>query len=142
MRRFKRTVKAIVIVLACAACAAFALLIAASPVFSGGEGYELYYGASSSSLTKQTDSPLRDKLLSGGAAGESVRYAGDCAEELAASFRAELLFTERAGDVVNYYYYSPLLKGGVNLFGYTVNLHIAVREAQTAAGTPLIFGGF
>lgn len=131
----------LVMVLA-AVCGAFALLLLHAPVFGGGEGYELYLSPSSSSLVVLSDDPLLDKLLLGETAGESVRYEGNCAQEIADRFRAELLFTETAGGIENYYMYSPMLKGGVELNGYTVNLHIAVSETQTAAGTPLIFGGF
>lgn len=141
MRKLKRVIYGIVLVALVGACGLFALLLHHSPVFEMGERYELYYGTSSSRITVNA-SPLKDKLLSGKVTGESVRLTGDRREELEIRYSAELLFTEEACGVVNYYYYSPALGGGVRLGEYCVNLHIAVSKEQTAAGTPLIFGGF
>ena len=62
--------------------------------------------------------------------------------DLKEKYRAELLFTEESCGVVNYYMYSPLLGNCVFLNGYAVNLHVAVGAEQTAAGTPLVFGGY
>lgn len=142
MRKFLQAVKAIATAALCAVAAVFAVLLIHAPVFEKGESYELYFGANSSALSAYTQNPLLDKLLLGGVAGESVRYTGDRYEEIKERFSAELLFTEEACGVVNYYLYSPMLGGGVLLCGQTVNLHVAVSGEQTAAGTPLIFGGF
>ena len=57
-------------------------------------------------------------------------------------YGARLLFCERAGDVVNYYYSAPALGGGVWLEGAAVNLHVAVRGQGACIGSPLIFGGY
>ena len=141
MRRFLCFLRAAGTVLGCIACAVFALLLLHAPVFAGGEGYEVYYGDSSSCLIERTDEPLLTKLA-GGVKGESARFAGDRYEELKARFHAELLFEEEACGVTNYYLYSPDLGGGVYLNGYLVNLHIATGKEETAAGTPLIFGGY
>lgn len=142
MRKLLQAGKAIAITLIVLCCAVFSLLVMRAPVFEPGESYELYYGASSSSLMARTETPALDKLLSGNVAGESVCYEGNRCDELIQRFQAELLFTEEAAGVTNYYLYSPVLRGGVELKGHVVNLHIAVSERQTAAGTPLIFGGF
>lgn len=139
--RFFRALKAAGILFCVLACGAAAMMLWASPVFEMGESYELYAGASSSSPVRRTSTPALDKLLSR-YAGESVRYDGDRYEELAETFQARLLFTEEVDGVRNYYMYSPFLRQGVQINGYTVNLHIAVREGKTAAGTPLIFGGY
>ncbi|MDE7297007.1 MAG: hypothetical protein K2N84_07065 [Clostridia bacterium] len=141
MRKLKRMLISIALVLLAGACGVFALLLHHSPVFEKGERYELYYGSSSSRMTVGAN-PIKDKLLSGKVTGESVRLSGDRREELQTRYQAELLFVEEACGVVNYYYYSPVLGGGVRLGEYAVNLHIAVSAEQTAAGTPLIFGGF
>lgn len=141
MRKIRRTLTGIALVLTAAACGLFALLLHHSPVFKRGERYELYYGSSSSRMLVGAE-PVKDKLLTGKVTGESVRYSGDRRAEVEARYRAELLFTEEACGVVNYYYYSPVLGGGVRLGEYVVNLHVAVSEGQTAAGTPFIFGGF
>lgn len=142
MRKFLQAFKAVIIVTFALGCAVFSLLLTRSPVFERGESYELYHGANSSSLLTVTDRPVYDKLLFQSLAGESVRYTGNRYEALKTRFRARLLFTEEAAGVTNYYLYSPLLGSGVALAGYSVNLHVAVSETQTAAGTPLIFGGF
>ena len=141
MRKTLQAAKAILTLVLVLFCALFVLCLSCSPVFDMGESYEVYYGQSSSSLMKSTENPLLEKLT-GKVAGESVRYEGDQYEALKAKFGATLLFTEEACGVTNYYLYSPVLGGGVALGGYTVNLHIAVSAEQTAAGTPLIFGGF
>lgn len=141
MRKWLRAGKAFVVFCLAVACALCALVLLHAPVFERGEGYEIYYGASSSALVKTTSSPALDKAL-GGVRGESVRYDGDRREEIEARYRAKLLFTEEVCGVTNYYYHSPLLGEGVEVNGATVNLHVAVSASRTAAGTPLIFGGF
>ena len=116
----------------------YALLHA--PVFERGERYEFYTGTSSEEIVLAR-SPF-EKLFLSGIKGESVRYSGDRAEELIKRFRAKVLFTEEASGITNYYCYSPLLERSVVLSGEKVNLHIAVSADKTAAGTPVIFGGF
>ena len=75
--------------------------------------------------------------------GESTSY-GDRAAAFAQAekYGAELVFTESAGGVTNYYYYTPRLGGAVLLGGKEVNLHVAVRGRGAAVGSPLIFGGY
>ena len=140
MRRFLFTIKAFLVAIAVLACIVFLYILQNSPVFERGERYEFYRGTSSDEIIS-VDSPLV-KLFLSDIKGESVRYRGDRAEELIERFRAKILFMEEAADVVNYYCYSPVLKGGVTLGEYFINLHIAVGREQTAAGTPVIFGGF
>ena len=142
LRKIWLACKAVAVCALAALCAFFALLLTHSPVFEEGEAYELSYGLSSSAQTVRTKNPLFDKLLNGAVAGESVRYTGNRYEEMKEKFAATLLFTEEVNGVTNYYLYSPLLKGGMELCGRFVNLHIAVSSEQTAAGTPIIFGGF
>ena len=141
MRRVGNVIKVAFIVLGSIVCAVFVLVLTLSPVFPRGERYELYLG-NSSSLCVETDQPFLDKLRLGGVRGESVRYTGDCAEELFSRYHARVLLVEKACGVTNYYCYSPLLGEGVRVGGQYVNLHVAVSEEQTAAGTPIIFGGF
>ncbi len=112
------------------------------PVFEKGDAYELYLGSSSSAQVLLTSDPALEKFLHGGVKGESVRYEGDRFEEIREKFHAELIFTETCAGVTSYYLFSPDLGGGVELSEGRVNLHIAVGHGQTAAGTPLIFGGF
>ena len=112
-----------------------------APVFEPGIAYELYTGSSSEEIVR-TGSPFLIKLLRTDIRGESTRYAGDRAEELIASFDASVCFVEEAAGVTNYYCYTPRLGHGIALFGHTVNLHIAVGDGYTAAGTPIVFGGY
>ena len=124
-----------------AGCAFFFYLLLRSPKLGQGESYTFYLGESSSARAVTARSPLA-KLFLGEVKGESAVYRGDCYEELVQKYGAKLLFTERAGGATSYYLYSPGLGGGVSLGGQRVNLQIAVRDGQTVAGTPLIFGGW
>lgn len=133
----------------CAVC--FALL--AVPQFLGegllfdAGGVYIFYSRSESSGAEITLSCGEDaagikrgiRFLT----GESTSYA-DAASAFAQAERydARLLFSESAGGVDNYYYYSPRLGGAVRLYGHPVNLHIAVRAGGAAVGSPLIFGGY
>ena len=132
-------IKGIAIIGACIACGAFAYALTRSPVFDG-EGYELYTGMSSAGVIV-TDAPAAVKLTLP-VAGESARWEGDRAAELLERFDAKVLFCEEVCGTRNYYCSSPLLGEGVLLRGVRVNLHIAVSGSRTAAGTPVIFGGF
>lgn len=142
MRKMMRACRAFLLIACAAACAVVLYAALHAPVFAQASAYTFYLGANSSSLAVQTDTPALTKLLLGNTAGESARYGGDRYEELKKKFCAELLFSETACGITNYYLYSPALGGGVMLGGVCVNLHIAVSETYTAAGTPLIFGGF
>lgn len=132
-------IKGIAIIGACIACGAFAYALTRSPVFDG-EGYELYTGTSSAGVIV-TDAPAAVKLTLP-VAGESARWEGDRAAELLERFDARVLFCEEVCGTRNYYCSSPLLGEGVLLRGVRVNLHIAASGSRTAAGTPVIFGGF
>ena len=142
MRKLAHTIKAALLVFGAALCAAVMLILLLSPVFPKGERYELYLGASSSARCVESDDPFLDKLRYGGVRGESVYYTGDRADELFSRYHARVLLVENACGVTNYYCYSPVLKGCVRVRGYLINLHVAVSETQTVAGTPIIFGGF
>ena len=137
--RIRGTVKGIATIGACLICGAFAYALTRSPVFDG-EGYELYTGTSSAGVIV-TDAPAAVKLTLP-VAGESARWEGDRAAELLERFDARVLFCEEVCGTRNYYCSSPLLGEGVLLRGVRVNLHIAVSGSRTAAGTPVIFGGF
>lgn len=141
MRTILARMKLVSVLLCALVCAFSACALWRLPVFEGGRSYEFYLGDSSAAILPSSD-PVLDKLLLSHVKGESVRYEGDRYDDLKTSFHARLLFTEEAAGVTNYYLYSPLLEGGVSLNGEKVNLHIAVSGERTAAGTPLIFGGF
>ena len=140
MRKLLFTIKAFFSAVLVAGCLLFVYALLHSPVFQKGERYEFYTGTSSDDIITAT-SPL-EKLLLTGIKGESVRYDGDRVEELLAHFGARVLFVEEAAGVTNYYCYAPALGNAIVLNGQRVNLHIARSSAKTAAGTPVIFGGF
>lgn len=140
MRRVFRILD-VVCVLGIAGCMVFLYLILRAPVFPEGERHVFFLGESSSAEAVESTEPLLTELLYS-PAGESVQYDGNRYEELKEKFRAKLLFREEACGVTNYYLYSPLIRGGIELYGKRVNLHIAVSAQKTAAGTPILFGGF
>ena len=140
MKKFLFTLKAFWIAAFCLAVLLALYAILHGPVFERGESYEFYMGTSSEKIV-HADSPL-EKLFLTGVKGESVRYKGDRAQELITRYRAKVLFTEEAAGITNYYCYSPVLKNAIVLNGQLVNLHIAVCGERTAAGNPVIFGGF
>lgn len=119
----------------------FVYALGRAPVFEKGTGYEFYCGTSSAEIVVSED-PALTKFLRPDVKGECAYYEGNCYGELKERFHAKLLFSERLSGIVNYYLYSPDLGGGVEIGGKRVNLHIAVGGGRTAAGTPLIFGGF
>lgn len=133
-------VRGVCAVLGAFLCGAFCYALARMPAF-GGTGYEFSCGASSSARIVRTDAPVLYKLTHP-VAGESARFTGDVSEELLLAYRARVLFCEEADGVCSYYCYSPLLGEGILLNGVRVNLHIAAGKGQTAAGTPVIFGGW
>lgn len=140
MRKKIKNAKSLCVLSGALICAVCCYLLWHSPVFAGGEGYELYFGTSSGPVV-QTEHPVLSKWLAGNVAGESVRYEGDVYRELKDRFDAELLFCERVQGSLHYYLYSPLLGDCVQIGGYAVNLHLVVGGGRTVAGTPLIFGG-
>lgn len=142
MKKFLRSAVGVGHTLLVLGCMAFLFSVCRAPVFEKGEGYAFYFGNSSSALRVETDAPVRAKLFLGGVKGESVVYGGDRYEELKAKYHADLLFTETVGGITSYYLHSPVLGRGIALNGYDVNLQIAADGERTAAGTPLIFGGW
>lgn len=141
MKRIFKTFAGLVTVALVCGCAFFFYVVLRSPKLERGEGYTFYLGKSSSARAVSSTSPLI-KLFLGETKGESAVYRGDRYEEFARKYRAKLLFTERVGDTVSYYLYSPDMGESVALCGEAVNLQIAVGGGQTAVGTPLIFGGW
>ncbi len=140
MRRLFITIKTFAIAALAVACILFAYVLFRSPVFADGDRYEFYRGTSSEEIVLSR-SPY-EKLFLADVRGESARYSGNRAQEIMERFGAQILFTEEAAGVVNYYCYSPFLKDAVSIGGVRVNLHIACDGEETAAGTPIIFGGF
>lgn len=123
-------------------CALFLYALSRAPLLPQGESYTFYLGESSSARAVSASLPALEKLCLTDVKGESAVYSGDRYEELKSRYRAKLLFTETVEDVTSYYLYSPAFPTCVELNGCLVNLHIAVSEHKTAAGTPIIFGGY
>lgn len=140
MRGAFLTIKAFFVTAIAICCVLFVYALSTFSAFEKGERHEFYKGTSSEEIVLAR-SPYQ-KLFLSNVKGESVRYTGDRAKELISRFGAEILFTEEAAGVVNYYCYSPALKNTVRIGDQTINLHIACNGEETAAGTPVIFGGF
>ena len=141
--------KALAMAAAIVVCAAVLLLpqlMLKQPVFSGADSYTFYVGSQSSNAEMVQANAANAALIKlglGEVAGESAHYAdAQDAFDIAASLGARLCGIERAGDVTNYYYRTARLRGGVDVGGACVNLHIAVRGAGACIGTPLVFGGY
>lgn len=83
-------------------------------------------------------------ILGDSLTGERVTYQGGrSVESVLEEYAAAVLFTEDTDGVKNYYCYSSAFPYATELYGETVNLHIAVNASGSVAlGTPLIFGGF
>ena len=140
--KFKRAVKLVAVLLACLAAAGALFVLRHAPSFAGATRYTLFLGETSSAEAVVLEGDALPLLLSPDVRGESAVYQSDCAEELLRAYRARVLFIEKAAGTVSYYCHSPLFGEGLLLNGKRVNLHIAAGRGQTAAGTPLLFGGF
>ena len=140
--KFRRAVKLVAVLLACLAAAGALFVLRHAPSFAGATRYTLFLGETSSAEAVLLEGDALPLLLSPEVRGESAVYQSDCAEELLRAYRARVLFIEKAAGTLSYYCYSPLLGEGLLLNGKRVNLHIAAGRGQTAAGTPLLFGGF
>ena len=127
----------------------FALLIiiyisalSASPCFSGGESYTFYTGDTSKSCREiRTSSPYLKKLFLSDVCGESAEYEVFDLDRFLEKTSAEIIFTEKLADSVNYYCKADL-PYSVTLYGEEINLHICVREKGVKVGSPIIFGGY
>lgn len=123
--------------------------IAATKTAFAPEGRYTFYCNSASSQAKIVScysgcAVLYKYVLGSSLTGESVTYrSGKTAKGLIEEYAAEILFTEEADGIKNYYCYSDSLPYRATLYEKTVNLHIAVNEeGSVSVGTPLIFGGF
>ena len=72
----------------------------------------------------------------------SAAAANAYAENLLAEKGAQTLMEERVAGVRSIYAYTAGGRGGVQLFGGRVNLHLAVCGEEVQVGTPIIFGGY
>lgn len=142
----KKCVSAFFVLLLCLALLVIPQVLGEGLLFDAGEIYIFYSGSSSSGAQvtlADGENAARVKITVRSLTGESTSYKdASAAFAQAEKYDARLLFTESAGEVRNYYYYSPRLGGAVLLGGRAVNLHIAVRGQGAAVGSPLIFGGY
>ena len=135
-------------VFACAfaVCACVCVRVCTISKFHDIDGQRTFYldSASSQALIKRSIS-LADLPR---VKGESVSFfvqnqnPDSLAKDIAKRYGAQILFTERTGDILSYYAFSPELGAGVIVQGVPVNLHIAIANDRGAVGSPLIFGGF
>ena len=136
-----------VLIFTVVAAALILCVLAALPdrlVFKGGERYTFYVGntskncrvvscaASEAGLTRLT---LKEVC------GESATFSSLDVDEFLASVNGEILFHEDIDGAVNYYCKADL-PYSININGFTVNLHICVRESSVMVGSPIIFGGY
>ncbi|HJB93653.1 MAG TPA: hypothetical protein H9708_06880 [Candidatus Borkfalkia stercoripullorum] len=142
----KKCISALFVLILCLALLIVPQLLGEGLLFDAGEVYIFYSGSASSGAQvtlSDGENAAKTKFLLKNVTGESTSY-GDRAAAFAQAekYGAELVFTESAGGVTNYYYYTPRLGGAVLLGCKEVNLHVAVRGRGAAVGSPLIFGGY
>ena len=106
------------------------------PKGNGGEFY-LYESSSRAKITKNPRG-LELLFVTGQCEGYEVENWEEFYRAVQREYRARLQFEE--GE--EYFFYSPLLQGGVRLDGYLVNLHLVRRGNAVKIGTPLVFGGY
>ena len=68
--------------------------------------------------------------------------AAQFVDKLLKAKRVMYHFTEFTGGTLSYYGYTPQGGAGIDLYGKTVNLHIARRGVSVCVGEPIIFGGY
>ncbi len=139
-RVIKGTVRT-AIALAIFACAVLFVWGMGATRFSSLDGRRSYYLGSPSSQAE-----IKEKITFadfGQIKGESVFLTEKVSvEEILSLYEAEVIFTERVGEVVSYYCFTGKWSDGVRIGEHFVNLHIAVRGEECSVGAPIIFGGF
>ncbi|HIY77516.1 MAG TPA: hypothetical protein H9728_00575 [Candidatus Borkfalkia excrementavium] len=142
----KKCLAALMTLLLCFAAVAIPQFLGEGLLFETGE-YYIFYSLRAGSdaqitIAEPSDAAKIKRSLSS-LTGESTVY-GDAERAFAQAekYGARLIFRESAAGTDSYYYYSPRLGGGIELFGELINLHIAVKEGGCAIGSPVIFGGY
>ena len=79
-----------------------------------------------------------------GKCGESCRLGKKnfSLEECIKYFGAEIIITEKIGDLVSIYLYSPAIRRFKTVKGKKVNLHVAFTEDCVVMGSPVIYGSY
>lgn len=113
-------------------------------VFEGGERYTFYVGNTSKNcrvVSCAASEAELTRLTLQEVCGESATFSHLDIEKFLKSVNGEILFDEPLSDSVNYYCKADL-PYSINIKGFTVNLHICVREDSVTVGSPIIFGGY
>jgi kynurenine formamidase len=81
---------------------------------------------------------------SGEAENLTEESAQAIAEEIAKTYGAEILFTEKIGEILSFYAHTLRFADGVAIYGAKINLHIAINleNSTGAVGSPIIFDGY
>jgi len=115
-------------------------------LFDGGDYYIFYGGnggSSSEMVCAERLDALKVKATLKKISGESATYLNkNLKDELITKFNAVVIFTEETADIKNYYAFTDKIDNYIILNGKKINLHIAVSQAKTTIGSPIIFGGY
>ncbi len=79
-----------------------------------------------------------------GIKGESCVIEGQkfCLSDFFKQLNADELFSEKVGEIMVYYAFSPQIKYRERVQGKTVNLQVAISKDYVKVGSPLIYGSF
>lgn len=115
-----------------------------APLFSEySNEYEVFVksGSNINSVKKVSKS---EYIWCHGIKGEScvIEKQNFCLSDFFDEFNAEQLFSEKVGEIIVYYAFSPQIKYREKVQGKTINLQVAVSEGHVKVGSPLIYGSF
>lgn len=133
-----------ILTILCAVAIVAAFAIFPSRVcFQGGYNYTFYCGTSSADCReiKPKFNAEVERLFIADVCGESAEFAEFDLEKFLNKVNGKIAFTEKLSDSTNYYCTADL-PYSVEINGYTINLHICVRENGTKVASPIIFGGY
>ncbi len=113
-----------------------------------GKGARTYYLYSASSQAAMKGEISLEEIFC--VRGESVAFVdvGRMDEKRSRALKAlqergvSVVFEEEINGVLSVYGYSPTLYAPVVINGEQVNLHIAISDARTVVGSPIVFGGY
>ena len=114
-----------------------------SVCFNSGYNYVFYCGTSSADcrVVRADGNAKLTRLFLNDVCGEGAEYKRLNIDDFLSSFGGEIIFSESAAGITNYYC-SANLPYSVAIDGAVINLHIAVCENSVKVGTPIIFGGY
>ncbi|MBE7086856.1 MAG: hypothetical protein E7369_00970 [Clostridiales bacterium] len=127
----------------CMVLAGYLAISYRTPIFERYSDTFTVYLNSPSSLSTEIAVDRWDFLTLNKVYGESfVTNAEFDLQKLIDDFSAKLVLTESGGGVINYYFYSPMIKYKKSIKNQAVNLHVAYRGEVLTIGSPIIFGSF